>query len=95
VYGTQGTGPLAGFPSTVKTYLFPAGTWVHLDGGRLDLGVVRDADLVASNDYRLFAETWEYAARMGPAQSLRLTMDLCADGATSGTVDIDPCTTGS
>lgn len=94
-FTTQGTGPLQGYPSTVQTQLFLEGTWVHLDGGRLDLGVFRDSDLVASNDYRMFSESWEYAAKFGPGQSMRLTLDLCPDGATSGTVDIDPCTTGS
>ena len=91
----QGNGPLQGYPTTVQTQLFLEGTWVHLDGGRLDLGVFRDSDLVASNDYRMFSESWEYAAKFGPGQSMRLTLDLCPDGATSGTVDIDPCSTGS
>lgn len=95
VWGPQGPGPIQGYPTTVRTWLFPAGTWVHLDGGQLNLGVVRDAELVASNDYRLFSETFEFAAKMGAAQSLQITMDLCADGTTSGTSDIDPCTTGS
>lgn len=94
-FGTQGAGPLQGYPTTVQTQLFIDGTWVLLDGGRLDLGAFRDGDLVAANDYKTFAEFWEYPAKFGPGQSMRLTLDVCPDGATSGTVDIDPCTTGS
>lgn len=90
----QGAGVLQGWPSTCTVRLFPEGTWVWADGGTLDLGVVRDSTLNDTNDAELFAETFEAVARYGH-ESWTLTMDTCPDGATSATVDIDPCTTGS
>lgn len=93
-FGTQGAGALQGWPSTVKTYLAPAGGWLFLDGGTLDLGIVRDSTLNATNDVQVFAETFEGAHFHGP-ESWTLTFDTCPDGSVSATVDIDPCTTGS
>lgn len=94
VLGPQGDGPLNGWPSTVVTYLYPEGDWLFLDGGTLDLGIVRDSTLNATNDVQMFAETFEGAHHHGP-ESLRIAMDLCPDGSTSGAVDISPCGTGS
>jgi hypothetical protein len=45
--------------------LFPEGTFQFLDGGRLDLGVVRDSTLDAQNNYETFVETFEGAAFRG------------------------------
>lgn len=94
IFGAQGDGPLIGWPSTVVTYLYPEGSWLFLDGGMLDLGLIRDSVLNDTNDFEMFAETFEGAHFHG-IESFRLTMDLCPDGATSATVDIDPCTSGS
>ena len=94
VFGPQGDGPLVGWPSHVVSYLFPEGAWLFLDGGAIDLGLVRDSTLNATNDYQLFAETFEGAHFHG-IESYRLTMDLCPDGHVSAPVTIDPCTTGS
>lgn len=93
-FTAQGAGPLQGWPSTVVCRLFPADTWLYLDGGTLDLGVLRDSTLNATNDAEMFAETFENVARVGH-ESWTLTMDTCPDGSTSATVDIDPCATGS
>lgn len=35
------------------------GTWIHLDGGTLDLGVVRDSVVNSKCDYPIFVETFE------------------------------------
>lgn len=86
IFGTQGAGPLDGWPDTVETLLFPEGAFLFLDGGSLDLGVVRDSGLNATNDFQLFAETFENVAFMGP-ESLCLTMDLCPSGLVSGQDD--------
>lgn len=94
IYGAQGDGPLLGWKSTVVTYLYPEGSWLFLDGGSLDLGIIRDTTTVAVNGVQMFSETFENVHFHG-VESFRLTMDLCPDGTTSGTVDIDPCTTGS
>ena len=45
--------------------LFVTGTFQFLDGGRLDLGVVRDSVLDATNDYETFVETFEGVAFRG------------------------------
>jgi hypothetical protein len=93
-FGAQGDGALLGWPTTVVTYLYPEGSWLFLDGGTLDLGIVRDSTLNSTNDFQMFAETFEEAHFHG-TESLRLTMDLCPDGGVASTVDIDPCSTGS
>ena len=93
-FGTQGVGPMIGWPSTVKTYLAPAGGWLFLDGGTLDLGIVRDSVLNGTNDVRMFAETFEGAHFHG-VESWTLTIDVCPDGSTSSTIDINPCASGS
>lgn len=45
--------------------LFAEGSFQFLDGGRLDLGVVRDSVLDATNDYETFVETFEGIAFRG------------------------------
>ena len=93
-FSNQVAGTLQGWPSTVKTYLAPAGSWLFLDGGTLDLGIVRDSTLNATNDVQVFAETFEGAHFHGIG-SWTLTLDTCPDGSVSATVDINPCSTGS
>jgi len=53
------------FPDTIEFALFAEGTWLYLDGGTLDLGVIRDSGLVATNQYKQFVETFEGLANMG------------------------------
>lgn len=53
------------FPAKVAWYLFVEGSIQFLDGGRLDLGVVRDSTLDATNDYETFIETFETIAFRG------------------------------
>jgi hypothetical protein len=91
---TQGVGPVIGYPSTVDVLLFPVGGWLFLDGGSLDLGAVRSPELVATNDALLFAEDFENVAHLaGP--SFKLTVDVCANGATVAADDIAVCVSGS
>ncbi|MCG3756691.1 major capsid protein [Amycolatopsis sp. Poz14] len=67
------------WPTTVDTALFPSGEWLFLDGGRLDLGVVRDSTLNGKNRYQTFTETFEGTAFVG-VESLRLIMTVAATG---------------
>lgn len=62
-----GSGTAQGFefPSTIEFGLFAEGTWLYLDGGTLDLGVIRDSSLVATNQYKQFVETFEGLANVG------------------------------
>lgn len=65
VFGAQTAGNLLAFPTSLQYALYPEGSWLHLDSGSLDLGIVRDSTLNSTNDYQVFAETWEQAAFIG------------------------------
>lgn len=80
-------GVLPGFPDQIDALLFPTGSWLFLDGGSLDLGLVRDSTLNDRNRYRQFMETFESAAYRG-VESLRLIMSVNPTGQTSGTKDL-------
>lgn len=84
VFGEQTAGALLKFPSTVIWYLFSEGTFVFLDGGTLDLGLVRDSTLNGTNDYKIFLETFEGVAKVG-VESLRVTSNLAIKGSSSAT----------
>ena len=80
-------GNLTAFPSTLTWYIFLDGTFLFLDGGTLDLGVVRDSTLNKVNDYQMFLETFEGVAKVGP-ESIRVSTPVKITGASSGTVDV-------
>lgn len=88
-FAPQGNGALVDYPSTVVWYLFAEGTFLFLDGGTLDLGLVRDSTLNATNDYKMFAETFEGVAKRG-VESYRVSSTLRATGEASGLVDTTP-----
>lgn len=94
IFGAQAAGDLIGWISTVVTYLFPEGSWLFLDGGTLDLGIVRDSTLNGTNDFQMFGETFENVAFHG-VESLRIVIDICPSGITQAPASVDPCTTGS
>lgn len=71
-FSSQSAGALNDFPATIKWWLFAEGTFLFLDGGILDLGVVRDSSLINTNDYRTFVETFEGVAKVG-TESLQIT----------------------
>ena len=56
------TDAVPSYPTVVMWQLFIKGSVQFLDGGRLDLGVVRDATLDATNDYETFVEPFENVA---------------------------------
>jgi hypothetical protein len=86
IFGAQNTGALLDFPDSTTFYMFSEGTFLFLDGGTLDLGIVRDSSLNATNDYKMFVETFEAVAKVG-IESLRITANLDVTGAVAGTVD--------
>ena len=43
---------------------WPEGTFL-LDGGTLELGIIRDSVLNSTNDFLLFGETFENTAKLG------------------------------
>ena len=86
IFGTQADGALVDWMATSVTYLYETGTWLGLNGGELNLGVVRDSGLNARNSYQIFSEFWEAPAFYG-LESLRLSMTICPSGATAGTLE--------
>lgn len=83
-FSAQAAGALNKFPTTVVWYLYAEGVWLYLDGGTLELGIVRDSTLNANNNYQIFGESFESVAKIG-AESLHVTSTVCADGTTAPT----------
>ena len=79
VYGTQSTGALNEFSDSFTWYMFAEGTFLFLDGGTLDLGIIRDSSLVGTNDYKMFVETFEGVAKVG-IESLAITSTISING---------------
>lgn len=79
VFGAQAAGVLNQFPSTLRAYVFAPGSFIHLDAGMLDLGLVRDSTLISTNDFIMFTEVFENVAFVGQ-ESLEVSMTLCPDG---------------
>lgn len=68
-WASEAAGTLDAFPADVQYALFPEGAFLHLDGGSLDLGIVRDSTLNSTNDFQIFGEIFENVVRIGPSQS--------------------------
>lgn len=79
VFGTQGVAAMLEFPDTFTWYMFAEGTFLFLDGGTLDLGIIRDSTLVGTNDYKMFVETFEGIAKVG-VESLVVTSTISVNG---------------
>ena len=67
------------FADSFTWYLFAEGSFLFLDGGTLDLGIVRDSTLVGTNDYKMFVETFEGVAFVG-VESLQITSTINVNG---------------
>ena len=76
---SQGSGAMNEFTDTFVWYLFAEGTFLFLDGGTLDLGIIRDSTLVGTNDYKMFVETFEGVAKVG-VESLKVTSTINVNG---------------
>lgn len=80
IFGAQGAGnDLRDFPDVVEWFAFHEGAHTYLDGGELDLGLVRDSTLNSTNDYRIFAEHWQAVAFRG-IFSYRVRSTVCPTG---------------
>lgn len=88
-FAAQTAAALLAFPTTVKAYMYAPGTFMFLDGGTLDLGVVRDSTLNTRNSFQIFAETFEQVAKVGP-QSLELTFTVSPTGGYAAAVTSAP-----
>ena len=89
----QAAGALADFPDEVSFPVFPEGSFLYLDGGTMDLGIVRDTTTIAANEYATFVESFESVAFTG-CESLWVTASgLCVSGAAAALVDTACATT--
>jgi len=79
VFGAQGATALVEFTDSFTWYLFAEGTFLFLDGGTLDLGIIRDSSLVGTNDYKMFVETFEGVAKVG-IEGLAITSTISVNG---------------
>jgi hypothetical protein len=79
-------GAVPDWPGTVETLLWREGDMLHLDGGTLDFGVVRDSTLNQVNRYKQFSESFEGVAHRG-VECIRLVSALAPTGMTAGTAD--------
>jgi hypothetical protein len=78
-FGAQGATSLVEFFDSFVWYIFAEGTFLFLDGGTLDLGIIRDSSLVGTNDYKMFVETFEGVAKVG-IESLKITSTISING---------------
>lgn len=79
IFPAQGAGALETWPNTVAWGIAPVNSYMFVDGGTLDLGLVRDSVLNSTNDYQIFAETFENVAFIG-VESLWITSTVCPSG---------------
>lgn len=87
VYAEAAAGAaIPGYPNQVDGLLFTTGGILFLDGGTLDLGLVRDSMLNSKNRYQQFSETFEGIANR-TVEPLRLIMTVQPTGQTAGTAD--------
>jgi hypothetical protein len=86
-FGAQSSGAMNEFPDTFIWYLFAEGTFLFLDGGTMDLGIIRDSTLVGTNDYKMFVETFENVAKVG-VESLKITSTINVNGTASALRDL-------
>lgn len=89
-YASSVTPILTTWPATVEFLMWAPGTVVLGQGMRLDLGIIRDSVLNATNDYT--AEWMEECWLMfKPGHEVRrIVVNICADG-TTGAHDLTDC----
>ena len=82
--GAPWTAPVAGglqsWPNNLEWFIFPEGSFLYLDGGSLDLGLVRDSTLNSQNDYQIFYEEFFGLCFIGQ-ESYKVTSQVCPNGA--------------
>jgi hypothetical protein len=90
----QGSGTLNPWPGTVTWYMYAPGTFVRMDGGTLDIGLVRDSTLNRTNDLQIFEEEWTGIIMLG-LESVKVTSTISPTGAGAQTVTPISLTPGS
>lgn len=82
VTGTE----VPGFPSAVSGILFREGDWIYMDGGELNMGVVRDSTLNGLNRFQTFSEDFGNPVNRG-IESLHVVMRVEPTGQSAATRD--------
>ena len=84
--GTSGSpAAMVGYPAVTRMLIYPEGTYTFLDGGELNLGVVRDSELNAVNQYQVFSESFEAVACRG-FEAWDVKAAFVVNGASAGTI---------
>lgn len=73
VPGTAGFTGHCAFPTTANWLLYTTGSFLRLDNGELNLGIVRTKDDLVKNKYCEFSETFETVTYTGPINSAWVT----------------------
>lgn len=73
---------------TVSTLIFREGDWKYLDGGELNMGLVRDSVLNSTNRFQTFREEFATAAHRG-IESIHLVAQLQVTGQSAATRDLN------
>lgn len=82
-------------PSTADILLYAPGTVVELDGGALDLGIVRDSTLNSTNDFQTFVEPFVGWCQPGHEVLLLEDVPVCATGVTGERAELACATTAA
>ncbi len=88
--GTSTAGFLTAWPTTVQFLLYAPGTFFLGEGLQLDLGVIRDSTLNATNDYTAAWTEECWLIGMRGHESRLYSVAICADG-TTGAADLVNC----
>ena len=78
-FADPAAGDLWDWPTEVEWFIYPEGTFLYLDGGNLDLGLVRDSTLNSTNDYQIFYEEFNTVVKIG-IESYVVTSTVCPNG---------------
>lgn len=88
-YSTAAAGTeVPNYIGVVSTLIFREGDWKYLDGGELNMGLVRDSTLNALNRFQTFREEFATAAHRG-IESVHLVFQLRVTGQSAATRDLD------
>jgi hypothetical protein len=77
---------IPGFPSAVSGILFEEGDWIYMDGGELNMGVVRDSTLNGLNRFQTFSEEFGNPVNRG-IESIHVVLQLEPTGQSAATKD--------
>jgi len=96
IFPAEVDGTATRWPTTVRTLLYPTGSWKLMDDGRLDLSVsgpYHDSVLNQTNNAQIWWEEFQNVYFQG-TWTRALDLEVCSSGATSATTAV-ACLTGS